>query len=102
MKLDTDMPGVLLAGDGYAGGSGVVRFGAKKHAINTVEKLSGTGYYRVWHSIGHSAYTVQLTMKAAGLNAIWENSNNTYFDVRTYSGTTAANANFSFVVFGDN
>lgn len=102
MKLDTDMPGVLLAGDGYIGGGGVIRFGAKKHAINTVEKLAGTGYYRVWHSIGHSAYTVQLTMKASGLNAMWENPNNSYFDVRIYNGTTPTNANFSFLVLGDN
>lgn len=102
MKLDTDMPGVLLAGDGNTGGGGSIRFGAKRHETNTVEKLSGTGYYRVWHSIGHSAYTVQLTMKASGLNAMWENPNNSYFDVRIYSGTTPANANFSFVAFGDN
>lgn len=101
MKLDTDMPGVLLAGDGNAGGGGIIRFGAKRHTSETVEPL-GTGYYKVWHSIGHNLYTVQLTMKTAGMNGVWEAPNNDYFIVRTYSGTNPANANFSFVVLGDN
>lgn len=101
MKLDTDMPGVLLAGDGNASGGGIIRFGAKRHTSKTVEIL-GTGYYKVWHTIGHNLYTVQLTMKTAGMNGVWETPNNDYFIVRTYSGTSPANTNFSFAVFGDN
>ena len=70
VKGATDMPGVLLAGDGYSGGGGTILFGAKNHATLVVEKLTGNGYYRVWLSVGHKDYTVQLTLKTAGLTAI--------------------------------
>ena len=71
VKGATYMPGVLLAGDGNAGGGGgTIPFEAKNHATLVVEKLTGNGHYRVWHSVGHKDYTVQLTLKTAGLTAI--------------------------------
>ena len=102
VKGATDMPRVLLAGDGYSGGGGIIRFGAKNHDEKTVEKLSGNGYYRVWHKVGHKNYTVQLTLKSATLTAMWENAQNDYFDVKLYSGATLTMGDFSFVIYGNN
>lgn len=98
-----DIPGVLLAGRAASGGGGVAIWGAKKHADLDVEKLVGsTGTYIVYHSIGHTNYSVQVTPLGAGLSCNVGNLGTTSFYVYIYSGSTLVNANFNFAVYGAN
>lgn len=104
IKGKTNMPGVLLSGTvGINGGFGTV-WGAKKHESLTAQRNS-IGYYTVFHSIGHTDYSVQITpetdqrvyyVPTSGKGA---DRFNVYF--RSLSGSLSDSA-FSFSIHGNN
>lgn len=100
----TNIPGVLLAGEaGYTGGFTSV-WGAKGHSSKTAEKIS-TGQYRVWHSIGHQDYQVQITPTSANRTAYIYSKANDNFVVYFYSvGSSPAlsDTGFHFSITGRN
>lgn len=107
MKMNTDMPGVLFSGrviDDSRGADMLRVWGAKKHPEKTVEKR-GTGYYRIYHSIQHWNYSVQITPTTANRTYYISTNNNLYFEVRFYSiGATPelADSGFHFQLVGEN
>ena len=100
-QVAPNRPGVLLSGRGLSGGSADALWGPKKHSTLTVAKAS-TGTYTVYHSIGHTNYSVQVTPIDASRSVRWANYQADRFTIYTYNGSTLADANFSFAVFGDN
>jgi len=104
LRGPTDMPGKLLSGSvGLNGGFNVI-WGAKKHAsLNAVR--NALGQYTVYHSIGHSDYSVQITPETSG-RAFYvpsANKGNSSFVVYfTNLSGSAADAAFSFEISGSN
>lgn len=104
LRGPTDMPGKLLSGSvGLNGGFNVI-WGAKKHAsLNAVR--NALGQYTVYHSIGHSDYSVQITPETSG-RAFYvpsANKGNSSFVVYfTNLSGAAADSNFSFEISGRN
>lgn len=96
-----DIPGVLLSGIGFSAGGGTDMWG-KTHALLNVEKIS-QGTYRVWHSIGHSNYSVQITPMTTNLTCCTSSHTSDNFIVTiTTVSNTCYDSNFNFVVFGNN
>ena len=65
IKGKTDMPGVLAAGIARTTGSVQNAYGAKVNRQGydyAVCEWQRDGYYKVYHSIGHSNYSVQVTV----------------------------------------
>lgn len=97
-----DIPGVLASGSvGLNGGFNQV-WGAKKHASQTAVRNS-VGYYTVYHSIGHTDYTVLITpetdQRVCYVASKGVNSFTVYF--RNLSGALS-DSNFSFLISGRN
>lgn len=100
----TNIPGVLLAGEvGYTGGF-TSSWGAKKHASSTAVKIA-TGQYRVYHSIGHADYQVQITPTSANRTSYIYSKGTDNFVVYFYSvGSSPAlsDTGFHFTITGRN
>jgi hypothetical protein len=97
-----DRPGVLLSGRGSSTGDAEALWGPKKHATKTVVKES-TGTYTVYHSAGHTDYTVQVTLGTKQSTAVVSSKTDSSFKVTTYnSGGTAKDTAFEFAMFGEN
>lgn len=100
----TNTPGVLLSGSVASGGGFVNSWGAKKHDTLTAQKTA-TGTYTVYHSAGHTGYSVQITP---------ETDQRVYYVPTANKGTssfivyfrnlagTLSDSNFSFSIMGDN
>lgn len=104
LRGPTNIPGVLLSGSvGLNGGFNVV-WGAKKHASSTAIR-NALGQYTVYHSIGHSDYSVQITPETSGRAFYVPSANkgiSSFVVYFTNLSGTAADANFSFQVSGRN
>lgn len=104
VRGQTNIPGVLLAGEvGYTGGF-ASSWGAKKHASSTAVKIA-TGQYRVYHSIGHADYQVQITPTSANRTSYIYSKGTDNFVVYFYSvGSSPAFADtgFHFTITGRN
>ena len=97
-----DRPGVLLAGNVASGGGGSNFWGPKKHS-STLSKKTADGTYTVYHSAGHTGYTVQVTLGTKQSTAVVSSKTGSSFKVTTYnSGGTAADTAFEFAMFGEN
>ena len=100
----TNIPGVLLAGEvGYTGGF-TSSWGAKKHASSTAVKIA-TGQYRVYHSIGHMDYQVQITPTSSNRTSYISAKGTDNFVVYFYSvGSSPAlsDTGFHFMITGRN
>ncbi len=100
----TNMPGVLLSGSvGLNGGFNVV-WGAKKHASSTAVR-NALGQYTVYHSVGHSDYSVQITPETSGRAFYVPTANkgtSSFVVYFTNLSGAAADANFSFQITGRN
>lgn len=79
----TNMPGILISGSVASGGGFSSSWGAKKHATLTAQKTA-TGTYTVYHSVGHSDYSVQITPET---------------DQRVYYVPSANKGTSSFIVY---
>lgn len=106
VRGNTDMPGVLLAGQVNVSNGGVVEFeriwGAYGRGC-TIERVAN-GQYRISHSIGHHGYIVVANSIGAGAQtAAASGITDTSFYVTTKHHDDNWNIiNFSFVVIGDN
>ena len=105
VKGDTDMPGVLLAGQVNVSG-GSVEFERIWGAYGkgcTIERVAN-GQYRISHSIGHHGYIVVANSLGAGAQtASAGRITDTTFDITTKHHDANWNIiNFSFIVIGDN
>jgi hypothetical protein len=100
----TNIPGLLLAGEvGYTGGF-TSSWGAKKHASSTAVKIA-TGQYRVYHSIGHMDYQVQITPTSSNRTSYISAKGTDNFVVYFYSvGSSPAlsDTGFHFMITGRN
>jgi hypothetical protein len=97
-----DRPGVLLAGNVASGGGGSNFWGPKKHSSKLSIKTAA-GTYTVYHSAGHTGYTVQVTLGTKQSTAVVSSKTDSSFKVTTYnSGGTAADTAFEFAMFGEN
>jgi len=97
-----DRPGVLLAGNVASGGGGSNFWGPKKHSSKSSIKTAA-GTYTVYHSAGHTGYTVQVTLGTKQSTAVVSSKTDSSFKVTTYnSGGTAADTAFEFAMFGEN
>lgn len=100
----TNIPGVLLAGEVGVNGGFVSVWGAKTHASKNGEKTA-TGQYKVWHSIGHSYYQVQITPSSANMSCYIVSKGTDNFVVYFYSigsNPSLANTGFHFSITGKN
>lgn len=99
-----NIPGVLLAGEvGYTGGF-TSSWGAKKHVSSTAVKIT-TGQYRVYHSIGHTDYQIQITPTTANRTAYIYSKANDNFVVYFYSvgsSPSLSDTGFHFSITGRN
>ena len=106
VRGNTDMPGVLLAGQVNVSNGGVVEFeriwGAYGRGC-TIERVAN-GLYRISHSIGHHGYIVVANSIGAGAQtASAGRITDTTFDITTkHHDDNWSIINFSFVVIGDN
>ena len=105
VKGDTDMPGVLLAGQVNVSG-GNVEFERVWGAYGkgcTIQRVAN-GVYRISHSIGHHGYIVVANSLGAGAQtASAGRITDTTFDITTKHHDDSWNIiNFSFIVIGDN
>lgn len=101
---NTDIPGVLLAGEVSTAGGFSSVWGAKGHASKTGEKIA-TGQYKVWHSIGHLEYQVQITPTTENRSCCVVGKNTDNFLVYFYSigsSPTLADTGFHFSITGKN
>jgi len=97
-----DRPGVLLAGNVASRGGGSNFWGPKKHSSKLSIKTDA-GTYTVYHSAGHTGYTVQVTLGTKQSTAVVSSKTDSSFKVTTYnSGGTAADTAFEFAMFGEN
>ena len=106
VRGNTDMPGVLLAGQVNVSNGGGVSFERIWGAYGkgcTIERV-GNGTYRITHSIGHHGYIVVANSIGAGAQtASAGRITDTTFDITTKHHDDNWNIiNFSFVVIGDN
>ena len=104
LRGKTNMPGVLLSGSvGLNGGFNTV-WGAKKHASSTAIR-NALGQYTVYHSVGHSDYSVQITSETSGRAFYVPTANkgtSSFVVYFTNLSGAAADANFSFQITGRN
>lgn len=100
----TNTPGVLLSGSVAIGGGFVNSWGAKKHATLTAQKTA-TGTYTVYHSAGHTGYSVQITpetdQRVYYIPTASKGTSSFIVYFRNLSGTLSDSA-FSFSIMGDN
>jgi len=97
-----DRPGVLLAGNVASGGGGSNFWGPKKHSSKLPIKTAA-GTYTVYHSAGHTGYTVQVTLGTKQSTAVVSSKTDSSFKVTTYNSEgTAADTAFEFAMFGEN
>lgn len=96
-----DAPGLLAAGSVTSGGNLSNGFGKASDASR-----SSTGLFTVTHSIGHSLYSVNLTLFNSGaqVTAVVTSKNNTSFNVRIVnpSNNGLTDSAFDFSVYGSN
>jgi hypothetical protein len=100
----TNIPGVLLAGEVVYTGGFTSSWGAKKHASSTAVKIA-TGQYRVYHSIGHMDYQVQITPTSSNRTSYISAKGTDNFVVYFYSvGSSPAlsDTGFHFMITGRN
>jgi hypothetical protein len=100
----TNIPGLLLAGEAGSAGGFTSSWGAKKHASSTAVKIA-TGQYRVYHSIGHADYQVQITPTSANRTSYIYSKGTDNFVVYFYSvGSSPAlsDTGFHFTITGRN
>jgi hypothetical protein len=102
LRGPTNMPGLLLSGRVNLNGGFNSVWGAKKHASSTAVRNS-VGYYTVYHSVGHSDYSVQITPETGQRVYYVSNYGVASFTVyfRNLSGALS-DANFSFSIHGKN
>jgi len=99
---DTDISGVLLSGEVNSAGVTVKQWGAKKDASSTSVK-SSTGVYYVYHSIGHTNYSVQITPTESGRIYHVSNMGTSTFLV-SFKNTSGSpqDSGFAYAVQGSN
>jgi len=106
VRGQTNMPGVLLSGTGNAGGGASNLWGARRHALSGVVRVS-LGVYDVFHSVGHREYAVLITPttanRVATVVALQKHENRFQVEFRTNAGTPAlADSAFDFLISGRN
>lgn len=102
----TNIPGVLAAATVLEYG-GIFNAWGRKVSKKGATKVS-TGQYRVYHNVGHSEYTVQVTPHVYGGNqwcamANIINKTSTYFEflMRNDDGN-GADSGFDYMIIGYN
>jgi hypothetical protein len=102
IKGATNMPGVLLSGRVNLNGGFASIWGAKKHTSLNATRNSA-GYYTVYHSVGHSDYSVNISpgtdQRVFYVSTYNDTSFNVYF--RNLSGVLS-DSNFNFEIVGKN
>jgi len=97
-----NIPGILLSGRVNMNGGFNSIWGAKVHASSTATRNSA-GSYTVYHSVGHSDYSVQITpetdQRVFYVSSLGTSSFTVYF--KNLSGTLADSA-FAFSIHGKN
>lgn len=102
-KGSTDMPGVLAAASVASTGAQSNKWGAKV-ATSAQSVSKTTGVYTIPHNIGHSAYTVQVTVNNSSRYFAWcsAKANSSVEISIVNSSGTAVDANFDYMIIGDN
>jgi hypothetical protein len=98
-----DIPGVLAAASVASTGEQSNKWGAKV-ATSAQSVSKTTGVYTVPHNIGHSAYTVQVTCNNSNRYFAWcsAKANSSVEISIVNSSGTAVDANFDYMIIGDN
>lgn len=93
--------GMKLLGAGVVSGGGIIM--KKKGVVTNASQAGGTGYYRVFHTIGHTNYEVQATAKLTGningghVSVVSRTTN--YFEVWTADDASANDLSFFFQIY---
>lgn len=99
VKGATDLPGVLASGSISSTGTVSRNFGAKYVSGSK----TGTGTYRINHSIGHTDYAVQLTCQTSARLAYVGTKYNDYVIIyATNTSGTLTDTGLEFLITGSN
>lgn len=103
VRGNTDMPGILLSGCALAAGGARNLWGAKKSLGKVCERVS-EGVYKVYHSVGHSNYSVQATPKGTHkvANVDWLYEDHFIVNIYEIDGGQKKNSDFFFTIIGNN
>jgi hypothetical protein len=93
MRGEMDIPG--LRGSASVSASGII---ANKFGLVTESVLNSTGVYTVSHSVGHTNYSVNLTIVStnAQLNAVVTEKASTYFTIKIVNASNNAVTSSAF------
>ena len=97
------MPGILLSGLALYSGGARNLWGAKKSLGKACERVS-EGVYKVYHSVGHKNYSVQVTPQGTHKVATVDGLYAEYFMAYIYEvdGGQKRDSNFFFTIIGNN
>ena len=97
----TDMPGVLATASVATNRRVTNAWGAKVKTTYSIYR-EGTGWYRVYHNVGHSVYTVSVNCHSRGVVATVETKPSNYFDIRMQRVGRDCDSGFDYVIYGKN
>lgn len=96
-----DRPGVLASASVLSGGGHTRGWGPKLSSTQAAK--TSTGIYRLYHTIGHTDYTVQITPLTSARLSYISTRATTYVDVYlTNTSGTAIDTAFDYCIIGNN
>lgn len=101
IRGSVDAPGILLSGRVTGGGFTHHMYGPKKHSYLTTEK-QGAGIYRVYHSIGHTNYSISLSTHGTATIGYTDVANDSFRVLTSNSNGILVDVQFDFQLVGDN